>query len=109
MAEGAKCFSARCEISGFDFDAAQNTVRALMTLHCGIVRYGLGLSAAAGQIGEIERQLDAMALCEKKAAETANLALVALAVLRAAFERRTSVGAHYRSDDPGVPKNIIPD
>jgi L-aspartate oxidase len=65
-------------------------LRALMSAHVGVVRDADGLSGALTQIAQIERAASSSVL--------RNMATAALLVAAAAWRRRESRGAHYRSD-----------
>jgi L-aspartate oxidase len=70
----------------------ETELRALMSRHVGVVRDGEGLADAIGAIGRIEREATAPGL--------RNMAIAALLVATAAWRRRESRGAHFRSDFP---------
>jgi L-aspartate oxidase len=63
-----------------------------MSTHVGVIRDADGLSGALTEIAEIERAVASPAL--------RNMATAALLVAAAAWRRRESRGAHYRSDYP---------
>jgi L-aspartate oxidase len=67
-------------------------LRRLMSAHVGVVRDADGLSGALTEIAEIERAAASRVL--------RNMATAALLVTAAAWRRRESRGAHYRSDYP---------
>jgi L-aspartate oxidase len=67
-------------------------LRKLMSAHVGVIRDHEGLARALAGIMQIERQADSPAL--------RNMATAALLVAAAAWLRRESRGAHYRSDYP---------
>jgi L-aspartate oxidase len=67
-------------------------LRALMSAHVGVIREDDGLAGALTEIAQIERAAAAPAL--------RNMATAALLVAAAAWRRRESRGAHYRSDYP---------
>jgi L-aspartate oxidase len=70
----------------------------------GLVRDGAGLSRAADTIAAWRADApDPVSVAQH---EDANLLLVAQAVVHAALARRTSVGAHWRSDS--VPAEPVP-
>jgi L-aspartate oxidase len=89
------------------FDATEpapftrDALRRLMTAKAGVLRNGVLLAEAAAV-------LDAWAAvvlpetvdpdCDPRQHEDANLLLAAQLLVRAASARRTSLGAHYRSD-----------
>ncbi len=69
-------------------------LRALMSAHVGVIRDEDGLARALTQIARIERKAAAPML--------RNMATAALLVAAAAWQRRESRGAHYRSDYPNA-------
>jgi L-aspartate oxidase len=71
--------------------AAAN-LRAMMTSHVGVIRDGDRLAEAVREFAAIERDTGNVAL--------RNMATAALLVAAAAWARRESRGAHYRSDHP---------
>ncbi|HWR22055.1 MAG TPA: L-aspartate oxidase [Feifaniaceae bacterium] len=73
-------------------------IRAVMSARCGIIRDEAGLSAAEGELTEIEHTLGNARLHTKDAVEALNMAQTALAIAKAARARKKSIGAHYRSD-----------
>jgi L-aspartate oxidase len=70
--------------------AQEMRLRALMTAHVGVVRSGDGLAQALGEIVRIEG--------ESGTGPLGNMAVAALLIAAAAWQRRESRGAHYRSD-----------
>jgi L-aspartate oxidase len=75
-----------------DDAATEAELRALMSRHVGVVRDARGLAAALDGITRIERNARSPAL--------RNMATAALLVAAAAWRRRESRGAQYRSDFP---------
>jgi L-aspartate oxidase len=74
-------------------DAASHSMRDLrttMSQYVGVIRDEGGLATAVEKISHIER--------ETSSASLRNMATAALVVSAAAFTRRESRGAHYRSD-----------
>jgi L-aspartate oxidase len=75
----------------------RTALQELMWTHAGVVRTGEGLRRAAARLSlwasRPNDDIDTI-----RAAEDANLLLVAGELVRAAIARRRSVGAHYRSD-----------
>ncbi len=67
-------------------------LRTLMSRQVGVIRDGGGLATALVAIGQIERDAKSHAI--------RNMATAALLVAAAAFARRESRGAHWRSDYP---------
>jgi L-aspartate oxidase len=74
--------------------ADDSALRALMSADVGVIRNEEGLSRALAQIARIERTATSPTL--------RNMATAALLVTAAAWQRRESRGAHYRSDYPGT-------
>jgi len=85
-----------------DFESYSSEIRTLLTQKCGIIRNEKDLSEAYARISEIFDWLDSMVLGTPKSIETYNQSQIALAILRAAIQRKKSVGAHYRSDDESL-------
>jgi L-aspartate oxidase len=71
---------------------AENTFRAMMTSHVGVIRDGDGLAEAVRAFARIEGDTGNVAL--------RNMATSALLVAASAWTRRESRGAHYRIDHP---------
>jgi L-aspartate oxidase len=71
---------------------AEQSLRALMTSHVGVVRDGERLAQAVRSFAAIERNTGNVAL--------RNMAISALLVASSALARRESRGAHYRVDYP---------
>lgn len=71
---------------------AENTFRAMMTSHVGVIRNNDGLVEAVRAFARIERDTGNIAL--------RNMATSALLVAASAWTRRESRGAHYRIDCP---------
>lgn len=90
------------EDNSVDFESYSSEIRTLLTQKCGIIRNGKDLRAAYERIEEIFRRLDGIALETAKSMETYNQSLIALEILRASILRKTSIGAHYRSDDESL-------
>src|SRR5262245_20979349 len=74
--------------------ADETKLRQVMTAHVGVIRDAIGLSHALREIGRIERESASPAL--------RNMAVAALLVAAAAWQRRESRGGHYRSDYPAA-------
>jgi L-aspartate oxidase len=72
--------------------ATENSLRALMASHVGVVRDGEHLAEAIATIARLERDAANITL--------RNMATTALFVATAAWRRRESRGAHFRSDYP---------
>jgi L-aspartate oxidase len=74
--------------------ADDSALRAVMSAHVGVIRDEEGLSRALAEIMDIERKAASPVLC--------NMATAALLVTAAAWRRRESRGAHFRSDYPAA-------
>ena len=72
--------------------AQDDELRQIMARHVGVIRDAEGLAHALAEIARIERTATSRAL--------RNMATTALLVTAAAWKRRESRGAHYRSDYP---------
>jgi len=70
----------------------ETSLRNMMTSHVGVVRDGAHLAKAIRLFADIERNTASIAL--------RNMATTALLVASAAWSRRESRGAHFRSDHP---------
>lgn len=68
-------------------------LRAVMTMHAGVVRNAKGLKLALVALDGIEREADSDPL-------VANMVLTARFIASAALKRKESRGGHYRSDFP---------
>lgn len=71
---------------------AVKRLRAMMSAHVGVTRDGDGLAEAVRHFAMLEREAGDIAL--------RNMAISALLVAAAAWTRRESRGAHFRSDHP---------
>jgi L-aspartate oxidase len=67
-------------------------LRAIMSARVGVIRHSDGLADAVRDFGSLERETGCIAL--------RNMATTALLVAAAAWTRRESRGAHFRSDHP---------
>ncbi|MEA2953872.1 MAG: L-aspartate oxidase [Alphaproteobacteria bacterium] len=74
--------------------ADDSALRAAMSAHVGVIRDEEGLAGALAKIMDIERKASSPAL--------RNMATAALLVTAAAWKRRESRGAHFRSDYPAA-------
>jgi L-aspartate oxidase len=72
--------------------AGESELRRLMSAQVGVIRDASGLAEALHAVTRIERESASPAL--------RNMAIAALVILAAAWQRRESRGAHYRSDYP---------
>ena len=72
--------------------SAEASLRALMSSHVGVIRDGDDLADAIGTLAAMESSVQNIAL--------RNMATAALIVATAAWSRRESRGAHFRSDYP---------
>ena len=87
------------KVKDIDFDSFSSEIRTLTTQKCSILRNEKELLEAKARIDEIYAQLDTVELVTKRGIETYNQTLIAMAVIDASIRRKTSIGAHYRSDD----------
>ncbi len=74
----------------------QTPIRELMSRYASVARDEDGLSTGFSEISTIPFAQ----ACTSTEAETANLRLISLMILKGALERRESRGSHYRSDYP---------
>ncbi|HBE06972.1 MAG TPA: L-aspartate oxidase [Firmicutes bacterium] len=81
-----------------DYVQTGEAIRGIMSTYCGASRDAEGLSRAIASLKEFEETLLAAPIRTTAAVETLNIAQIALAVATAAYARKDSVGAHYRSD-----------
>lgn len=91
--------------SGF----SRHALRLLMTAKAGVLRDGQLLAEAAETLGSWEGEvlpLDVPDSFDVREHEDSNLLLAAQLLVRAARERRESLGAHYRSDSVGEPAAV---
>ncbi len=68
-------------------------IRELMTQHVGVLRNENGLKTALSELTDLDGRYG-------NAAPAANYLTAAKAVVTAALNRKTSVGGHFRTDDP---------
>jgi L-aspartate oxidase len=74
--------------------ARERELRALMSRHVGVIRDGDELATTLSEIDRIERTARSPGL--------RNMATAALLIAAAAWQRRESRGAHFRSDYPSA-------
>ncbi len=88
-------------ITDVDATAAQDRqqIRNLMTRYCGILRSKDGLSIAQHGLEAIHNRREQHSVHTLAELESAQMAVVAQAIVAAAMRRRHSIGAHYRTDD----------
>lgn len=84
--------------SDLDYKEIQRTIKELMNKYGYVIRCEKGLKYAIGKIGIVLEQLENVYDDRIVYLETLNIATVAMAILKAALERRESVGSHYRED-----------
>jgi L-aspartate oxidase len=72
---------------------SERALRALMTGNVGVIRDGVGLRQALGEIARLERE-------SAGSPALRNMATAALLVAAGALQRRESRGGHFRSDFP---------
>ncbi|MDP2892418.1 MAG: L-aspartate oxidase [Bacillota bacterium] len=82
-----------------DIESFRTEIRELMTKKGGIIRNAAGLTEAIEKTGQIYDRMDATAFSDIREFETYNMASIAQRVLKAALERKESIGAHYRDDE----------
>ena len=99
--------------AGFDFvpsaGFSRNALRRLMTAKAGVLRNGVLLAEAEAGLdswAEAVLPLSAPVSLDPRVHEDANLLLAAQLLVRAARERRESLGAHYRSDGVAEPAAV---
>jgi len=81
-----------------DLQALRQEIKSLTQTYGGIVRHGEGMKYAISKIQETIAPLEQAGLHTIAGAETYNIGLIALEVLQAALKRKSSVGAHFRTD-----------
>ncbi len=86
-----------------DIQALSKQIKSLMQTHGGIVRYGEGLQYAIEKVRKTIAPLEQVRMNTITEAETYNMGLIALEILQAALKRKTSVGAHFRTDQKNAP------
>lgn len=88
------------ELLPLDLDPGKlkEIIQDTMNQDAGVIRHLANLKRAQDKINRIYRTLDGVFIDSKEKAEAYNMALVALEILKAAIDRKESVGAHYRED-----------
>ncbi len=84
--------------SDIDFKALRGTIQQLMNDNCCVVRNGANMTAALSEMDKILVLLKSKYVGSKDYFETLNIATLADAILKAALNRKESVGAHFRED-----------
>ncbi len=79
--------------------AIRRALQTLMWRQVGVIRTGGALKEAMTEINRLRAQTSGTA-CDRAGLELRNLLELAALVAKSAWERRGSVGAHYRSDYP---------
>lgn len=80
--------------------AIRQQIRQLMDRYCGILRDQEGLETARDELGDLNKELAAINVHDCLTMETCQMAIAARAIIDAALERKNSIGAHFRTDDP---------
>jgi L-aspartate oxidase len=83
--------------AGSGASPSRAAVQAIMTAHAGVERNATGLAAAVSELGALEASGNALT-AGREQIEAWNLVSAATAIASAAFHRRESRGAHFRSD-----------
>ncbi len=81
-----------------DFETCRSKICDTMTKKGGIIRNETELLQAIEIVGKFEQMLKNAKLSSTEEYETYNISQVALEILNAAQKRKTSIGAHFRSD-----------
>ena len=84
-----------------DINAADNIIdlKGLMVKYCGILRNGPSLKYGMQRVGDMLGDMSNARLRTQKEMEYYNMALISQEILKRAFARKKSVGAHYRIDE----------
>ncbi len=82
-----------------DVDADIVRLKGLMVRYCGIVRNGKNLKYAIRKVNDIFSQVENARLNTINEMELYNMTTVAKDILNCAYERKKSVGAHFRTDE----------
>ena len=88
------------EIPADRLQTIRHLVRQLMNRHCGIMRSESGLTLASEQLLALGQEISGMTVRDRLAAEICQMVEAAQAIVQAALQRKNSIGAHYRTDDP---------
>lgn len=81
-----------------DYKSLRHRMQTIMSDNCFVIRSSEGLLYARGEMNEILSMLESGYLNSKAYDETLNLAIISLNIISSAFERKESIGAHYRMD-----------
>jgi L-aspartate oxidase len=73
-------------------------LKGIMVKYCGILRNGVDLLYGLNRVEDMLRSIENACLRTVKEMELYNMTTVALEVLKGAYNRKESVGAHYRID-----------
>ncbi len=98
----AVALAANPQLAAEGTTAAQDRqqIRQLMTRYCGILRDEEGLTVALNGLTAIHERRELLPIHSLIDLEATQMALAALSIVRAALNRRSSIGAHFRTDDP---------
>jgi L-aspartate oxidase len=98
----AVALAANPQLAAEGTTAAQDRqqIRQLMTRYCGILRDEEGLTVALNGLTAIHERRELLPIHSLIDLEATQMALAALSIVRAALNRRSSIGAHFRTDYP---------
>ncbi|MFA5675830.1 MAG: L-aspartate oxidase [Christensenellales bacterium] len=92
------------DILDLDVQEQIKCLKGVMVKYCGIVRKGEDIKLGISYVNDLLARINNSRLTSLREMELYNMASVAIDILRRAFERDCSVGAHYRAD-----KGVIDD
>lgn len=86
--------------SGNRMDAkeAKQQIQAIMSRNGWIIRSKKGLTEGLSEMNRLRQNLESCTLDTKELMEALNMATISAEILKAALNRKKSIGAHYRED-----------
>jgi len=74
-------------------------LKGLMVKYCGILRSGRDLKCALERLKDMNSEIKEASLRTIKEMEYCNMVYIAMEILKCAYARKKSIGAHYRTDE----------
>ena len=95
-----------CELEDVDIEDIKNKIKDIMWEGAGIIRNAQKLSRAKSKLDALLSVLNSASCAHiNDCYEAKNMLLVSSLIVEAAYERKNSIGAHFRDDFPSKPVN----